>query len=74
MSMVRYKNLGGNSNVHFYEIGSDYVMVQFSTGRPYKYSYRSAGRDKVEIMKKLAVQGQGLNSYIMRYAKYDYER
>lgn len=74
MNMERYKNLGGNSNVYSYGIASDYIVVQFRTGRPYTYSYRSAGREKVETMKKLAVQGRGLNSYIMRYAKYDYEK
>lgn len=74
MNMVRYKNLGGNSNVHSYCIATDHIVVQFNSGNPYTYSYNSAGRDKVETMKKLAVQGQGLNSYIMRYARYDYEK
>lgn len=72
--MVIYKNLGGNSNIYAFSIGDDYINVQFNGGRIYKYSYRSAGIDKVEQMKKLAVQGQGLNSYIMRKARYNYER
>lgn len=73
MRMQRYLNLGGNSNVIAYVIGNDFVEVQFATGKPYKYSYKSAGVDKVEQMKELARQGHGLNSYIMRYAKMDYE-
>lgn len=72
--MQVYGNLGGNSGVVAFSIGSDYILVQFKTGSPYCYSYRSAGVEKVEEMKRLAIQGHGLNSYIMRYAKMDYER
>lgn len=70
--MQQYKNLGENSNVSAYSIGANYIDVQFDGGRVYRYSYDSAGAAKVEQMKKLAVQGCGLNSYIMRYAKMDY--
>ena len=72
--MTFYKNLGGNSNIHAFSIGNDFIDVQFNGGKIYRYSYYSAGKEKVEQMKKLAIQGQGLNSYIMRCAKYDYER
>ncbi len=72
--MQLYKNLGGNSNVRAFFIGEDYIDVQFNGGSIYRYSYRSAGKDKVEQMKKLAVQGCGLNSYIMRNARKDYEK
>ena len=72
--MIQYKNLGGNSNIHAFSIGTNFIDVQFNGGKTYKYSYYSAGREKVEQMKRLAIQGQGLNSYIMRYVKYNYER
>lgn len=72
--MVLYKNLGGNSNVYAFSIGTDYIDVQFNKGKPYRYSYHSAGKEKVEQMKRLAMQGQGLNSYIMRNARNNYER
>lgn len=72
--MVQYKNLGGNSNVRAFSIGKDYIDVQFRNGSIYRYSYRSAGSMKVEHMKKMAVQGWGLNSYIMRNARKNYER
>lgn len=71
--MTLYKNLGGNSNIYAFSIGTDYIDVQFNGGKVYRYSYYSAGEVKVEQMKKLAVQGQGLNSYIMRNARKDYE-
>jgi hypothetical protein len=72
--MEQYKNLGGNSNVRAYSIGRDYIDVVFGGGAIYRYSYRSAGTTKVEQMKVLARQGLGLNSYIMRNARKDYER
>ena len=71
--MQIYNNLGGNSGVHAYHIGEDYIEVQFNTGKIYRYSYMKAGKEKVERMKFLAKQGNGLNSYIMRYARYDYD-
>ena len=72
--MEQYLNLGGNSNVKAYSIGQDDIDVVFGRGASYRYSYRSAGIDKVEQMKMLAKKGVGLNSYIMRYAKMDYEK
>ncbi len=72
--MTLYKNLGGNSNIYAFLIGADYIDVQFNGGKIYRYSYYSAGKVKVEQMKKLAMQGQGLNSYIMKNARNDYER
>ena len=72
--MEQYLKLGGNSNVKAYSIGRDYIDVVFGRGNLYRYSYKSAGQDKVEQMKMLARKGVGLNSYIMRYAKKDYEK
>ena len=72
--MEFYKNMGGKSNIRAFSIGRDYIDVQFNGGSTYRYSYRSAGKEKVEQMKRLAIQGCGLNSYIMRNARKDYER
>ncbi len=72
--MTLYKNLGGNSNIYAFLIGTDYIDVQFNGGKVYRYSYYSAGKAKVDQTKRLAMQGQGLNSYIMRNARDDYER
>lgn len=73
--MQMYKNLGGDSNIKCYEIGNDYIDVIFyGTAKTYRYSYASAGRQKVEQMKRLAQQGEGLNSYIIKNARLLYER
>lgn len=62
-------DINGDSGVYGYETGSDYITVQFKTGRVYAYSYLSAGRVHVEAMKVLAESGNGLNSYINKYVK-----
>ncbi len=72
--MTIYKNLGGNSNVVAYEIGQDYIKVQFGDGSIYLYTYMSTGRSNVEKMKALAVKGVGLNSFIGRYIRKKYAR
>ena len=72
--MERYRDTGGDSGVAAYEIGSDYIRVQFSgTSRTYTYSYRKAGSTHVENMKQSARNGSGLNSYINRHTKYLYD-
>jgi hypothetical protein len=72
--MERYRNLSGNSGVIAYNIGPDYIQVQFSSSsRIYTYSYRKAGSVHVENMKQFARNGSGLNSYINRYAKSLYD-
>jgi len=72
--MKQYANLGGNSNVKFYQYGETYITVQFSSGAPYTYSYESAGGNNIEQMKGLADAGVGLNSFIMRNVRYNYVR
>lgn len=72
--MERYRNIGGDSGVSAYEIGTEYIKVKFSgTGRTYTYSYRKAGVHHVENMKTLAQNGDGLNSYINKHVKYLYD-
>lgn len=72
--MEQYKNLGGNSGVHAYEVGNDFVKIQFRTGAVYLYTYQSAGSNNIEEMKKLAPTGAGLNSFIMLNVKFKYAR
>lgn len=73
--MEQYKNLNGDSGISHYEIGEDYIIVKFfTTPKPYKYSYNSAGMAHIEYMKVLAINGTGLNSYIKRNVNSLYER
>lgn len=72
--MVRYQNKGGNSGVHSYEIRSDSIIVIFSDGSKYLYSYARPGSAEVEKMKVLAESGRGLNSYISSIIRKNYAK
>lgn len=72
--MEKYRNSGGDSGVSSFETGEDYILVKFSGKvRTYRYSYRKAGQQHVEALKRLARIGSGLNSYINRYVKNLYD-
>jgi hypothetical protein len=66
---------GKDSGVTAYESGPDYIIIQFAGGETYRYSYRSCGRVAVEEMKQLALQQEGLSTFISRHdPKYDWKR
>ena len=72
--MERYRDIDNDSGVARYEIGPDYIRVQFKDGSVYLYTYTSAGSSNIEEMKRLAAAGDGLNAFInknvrKRYAK-----
>lgn len=70
--MTPYKNLGGDSGISSYEIGDDYIKVEFNDSSIYLYNYVSAGEDNIEQMKQLAEAGEGLNSFINKHVKNKY--
>ncbi len=72
--MHRYKNLSGQSNVVFYEFGSDFIKVQFGDGSVYLYNTQSTGSADITEMQRLAVAGSGLNRFISRVVKKRYAR
>lgn len=72
--MEPYRNIAGNSGVVAYEIGPDYITVEFSDGGTYRYTYASASMENVERMKGLAQAGQGLNTFISTTVSKLYER
>ncbi len=72
MTMQRYSNLGGDSNVVAFELGPDCIRVQFGDGSIYLYTSASAGAGNIARMKSLALAGQGLNGFINTNVKYQY--
>ena len=69
-----YADLNNDSGVSSYEIKSSSIEVWFNRDVvSYVYSYASAGKYHVEHMKRLAVEGKGLNTYINRNVKRDFE-
>ncbi len=76
--MQSYLNRSGQSNVSRYEIGDNYILVEFKTRakdgcNTYKYTYFSTGQENIEHMKRLAIAGIGLNSFISTNVKKRYE-
>ncbi|MFN8286887.1 MAG: hypothetical protein U0V74_09060 [Chitinophagales bacterium] len=72
--MHPYKNKSGKeSGVTAYSIGRTYIDVRFSNGAEYRYSNKSAGKENIEWMKKLANNRQGLSTFISQH-KPPYER
>jgi hypothetical protein len=66
MALQRYENRHRDSGVTAYEIGDDYIKVEFADGPLYLYTHDVPGPRKVERMKRLARQGRGLSTYISR--------
>lgn len=62
--MERYRNLSGDSGVEAYVIDDHFIAVRFNTGVTYWYTDASVGSKHVVAMKRLALQGQGLSTYI----------
>ncbi|MCY3627715.1 MAG: hypothetical protein OXG88_08755 [Gammaproteobacteria bacterium] len=73
MNSYNYLNLNGNSGVDAYEIGDEFIRVQFTSGAIYLYTYVSAGADNIEHMKILAQDGAGLNAFINTTVQNGYE-
>lgn len=67
--MTPYLNLSGSSGVVAYEIGIDYIRVQFRGADIYIYNHSRPGRIHVENMKQLAMSGRGLGTYINQHVR-----
>jgi hypothetical protein len=74
----RYQNLSGNSGVVEFKNQPDFIIVRFDGGDLYVYMSEKLGRRHVEEMKRLAVAGKGLSTYITQhrdvfngYVRYD---
>lgn len=72
--MRRYANLSGDSGVTGYEIGPDFIRVEFQDAGVYRYTYASTGAREVEDMKRLAAAGRGLATYVNMRVRDRYDR
>lgn len=70
--MKRYKNLSGQSGIVAFELGADSIRIKFNDGFIYLYTARSSGSLHVRNMQQLAMDGEGLNSYISRHVREHY--
>lgn len=67
--MQPYKNSGNLSWISAFEIGEDYIKVQFIDGVIRLYTTNSVGSKHIQKMKELAISGKGLYNYIVRHVK-----
>ena len=74
--MKRYGNRSDGSGVACYEVGLDFIKVQFRHGRGhvYVYDYVVPGMVEVEQMKALAAAGSGLSAYISQHVAERFSR
>jgi len=54
----------GEFMVSGFEIGPDFIKLQFNDGRVYLYDYGTTGAANIEMMKELAKSGSGLDGFI----------
>jgi hypothetical protein len=66
--MKQYKNLSGDSGVTHYSIGKDFIKVKFKeSSEVYVYNYLLNSKEHIENMKRLAIEGLGLSTYISQH-------
>jgi hypothetical protein len=68
----QYANASGKSNVASYEEGEGWIAVTFKDGSTYTYTDEATGAGVVDVMKRLAASGFGLNGYITRHVRKNY--
>jgi len=56
-----------------FEIGAEWIDVEFTSGWIYRFTYNRPGALRVERMKELALSGRGLSTFISRHVKNRYE-
>jgi hypothetical protein len=70
----RYRNVSGDSGVVAFDLRPSSVIVQFRDGWKYEYTISSAGPDAVAEMKRLAMQGRGLSTFVSQHVRDAYAR
>ena len=69
--MVKYEG-SKKGGVAAYQILDDAIILEFKDGRTYRYNYLRPGKRHVEEMKKLAVGGSGLTTYVNQHVRDNY--
>lgn len=69
-AMTPYR--GSDSGVSAYQVGKDFIIVQFKSGDRYRYDHATPGRQHVDAMKGRAASGHGLATYISQQVGANY--
>ncbi len=72
--MQPYLNLSGNSGVVAFAADAQSIIVRFKDGLNYEYTTESAGAAAIAEMKRRAITGRDLSTYISREVKDKYAR
>lgn len=70
--MKRYTNKSGNSGITAFEVGKNYIIIQFKDGGKYLYNEVQPGKNHVQQLKFLAEEGKGLATYINQHVRENY--
>jgi hypothetical protein len=72
--MQTYGTRGSSSGVSHYEIGPNYIHLQFREDpRIFVYTDKRPGLAKVVVMQHLAMEGEGLTEFVHEQVSGDYE-
>ena len=63
-SLTPYGNGNGNSGIIGYEIGNDWMDIEYANGGIYTYTEKNVGEVNFLKMQVFAMQGSGLNAFI----------
>ena len=67
--MREYGKPNGKSGITAYEIGKDYMDIQFRNGKVYRYKKDNVGDLNFLNMVTAALIGCGLNSFINKFVR-----
>jgi hypothetical protein len=57
-----------------YDLGADFIRIEFVDGSIYRYDASRPGVEHVDRMKALAEAGRGLTTYINQHVRENYAR
>ena len=71
--MIKYSNTGRDTGVIACQPGTNSISIKFRDGSTYLYTAESAGVEAINVMKLLALKGEGLTTYINQHVKDKYQ-
>ena len=67
--MRKYAQPAGPAGVTGFEFGPDSITLRFADGALQRYTEQDLGRARIARMKRLAVEGRGLDAFIERHIR-----
>jgi hypothetical protein len=67
--MQRYRSRKPDTGVRAFALHKTAIDIEFRDGKRYRYDYTRPGKEKVEIIKHLALAGAGLTTFINQHVR-----